>query len=165
MKLRFQKAEVSDLPLLYKLAEEIWIPTFAPLFSETQLRALYSGMYNDEKLTRWLNQAENELYFIYSEERAIGYFGIEKHPPVLTLDKIYIHPELQGQGLGLQTMVEVELLAVTSDLKRIQLRVNRFNSSAISFYERRQFRIIESIDIPGPDGFVYEDYRMEKVLE
>lgn len=163
--LTFQKADVKDLPLLYKLAEEIWIPAFAPLFSEIQLRALYRGMYNDELLTQWLSQKSNELYFIYSDQKPIGYAAVEKHPSFLKLDKIYIHPSLQGKGCGGAAMKKIDQIAIDAGLSVIQLRVNRENNSAIAFYLHRNFQIIESIDFPGPDGFLYEDYLMEKLLD
>lgn len=164
VKLQFQTATVADLPQLYEMAEEVWLPAFAPLFSETQLKALYSGMYNDTILTKWLAEKGNELYFIYVNEKAIGYSAIEKHSDFLKLDKIYIHPSLQGKGLGGEAMKKIEKIALDAGLSKIQLRVNRENHSAISFYQNRNFRIIESIDFPGPEGFLYEDYLMKKVL-
>jgi ribosomal protein S18 acetylase RimI-like enzyme len=162
--LRFRRASPKDLRLLYELAEEIWIPSFAPLFTETQLRALYSGMYNDELLTKWLSRKGNELYFIYSKA-AIGYMAVEKHPEFLKLDKIYIHPSTQGKGFGGAAMKKIDQIAIDSGLSVIQLRVNRENDSAISFYQNRDFEITESIDFSGPDGFLYEDYLMKKVLQ
>lgn len=162
--LTFRRAAIQDLPLLYELAEQIWIPAFAPLFTETQLRALFDGMYNDELLTQWLSRKGNELYFIYSSNEAIGYMAIEKHLEFLKLDKIYIHPSTQGKGLGDATLKKIEQMATNAGLSTIQLRVNRENDSAISFYKNRNFAITESIDFAGPHGFLYEDYLMKKVL-
>lgn len=165
VKLHFRRASTKDLPLLYELAEEIWIPAFAPLFTETQLRALYSGMYNDELLTQWLSQKGNELFFIYSNEEAIGYMAVEKNFEFLKLDKIYIHPSTQGKGFGGAVMKKIDQIAIEAGLSAIQLRVNRENLSAISFYQNRDFEITASIDFKGPDGFLYEDYLMKKVLQ
>ncbi len=162
--LRFQKASLNDLPLLYELAREIWIPSFAPLFSKVELEALYSGMYNDELLSKWINTEGNDLYFIFQGERAIGYTGIEKKPSHLKLDKIYIHRDLQGQGLGSEVMDFIEELAHSSQLGEIRLRVNRENHSAIRFYKNRDYSIVESVDFPGPGGYMYEDYWMSKIL-
>lgn len=163
--LRYKKATRSDLPLIYQLAEEIWIPTFAPFFSQKQLRALFTGMYNDKLLTTWLSQTENEFYFLYLNSEPIGYMGVENHDEFLKLDKIYIHPSLQGKGLGNQAMQKVEKLARAAKLTEIRLRVNRGNKSAITFYKNRNYTITESIDFPGPNGFIYEDYIMIKSLE
>lgn len=164
VELKFQRATLQDLPLLYKLAKEIWIPTFAPLFTEIQLSALFAGMYNDELLTQWISQKGNELYFIYASSDAIGYMAVEKHPEVLKLDKIYIHPSTQGKGYGGIAMNKIEQIAIEAGLLTIQLRVNRGNALAIAFYKNRNFTITESIDFPGPAGFTYEDYLMNKEL-
>ncbi|MCZ4407900.1 GNAT family N-acetyltransferase [Cryomorphaceae bacterium 1068] len=162
--LKFQRATVQDLPLLYQLAEEIWLPAFAPLFDEAQLRALFSGMYNDELLTAWLSREGNELYFIYDGDKAVGYTAVEKHSGFLKLDKIYIHPSIQGKGYGAEVMKKIEEIAFDADLNHIELRVNRENDSAISFYQNRDFNITESIDFPGPEGFLYEDFLMKKII-
>jgi ribosomal protein S18 acetylase RimI-like enzyme len=164
VKLTYRRASVEDLPLLYRLAREIWIPAFAPLFTNDQLEALYRGMYNDEILTEWLSTEGNELYFIYQDDRAIGYTAIEKHEGFLKLDKIYIHQDLQGGGLGSEAMGFIEGLAADSGLKEIRLRVNRGNDLAIKFYRKRGYEVVDSIDFPGPDGYRYEDYWMSKIL-
>jgi len=122
-------------------------------------------MYNDELLTKWLSREGNELYFIYLGEKTIGYTAVEKHLEFLKLDKIYIHPALQGKGYGGQAMKTIEEIATEANLPEIQLRVNRGNDSAIAFYQNRNFTIIQSIDFPGPDGFLYEDYLMKKSLQ
>lgn len=121
-------------------------------------------MYNDELLTKWLSQEGNELYFIYFDNKAVGYTAVEKHSEFLKLDKIYIHPSLQGKGFGGEAMKKIEKIATDAKLLEIQLRVNRGNDSAIAFYQNRNFTIAKSIDFPGPDGFLYEDYLMKKSL-
>lgn len=164
VKLTYSRASVDDLPLLYRLAREIWIPAFAPLFSKKQLEALYSGMYNDEILTSWLDTEGNELYFIYQGDDAIGYTAIEKRDDHMKLDKIYIRQNLQGKGLGGESMRFLEGLAADAGLNEIRLRVNRGNDSAIQFYRNRGYEIVDSVDFPGPDGYRYEDYWMSKIL-
>lgn len=162
--LHYRRASIDDLPLLYRLAREIWIPAFAPLFSKKQLEALYKGMYNDELLTEWLSAEGNEMYFIYEADKAIGYAAIEKKGDALKLDKIYIHPDLQGAGRGSEVMYFIEQRAKELQAKEITLRVNRGNDSAIRFYQNRGFEIERSIDFPGPDGYLYEDYLMTKII-
>jgi len=90
--------------------------------------------------------------------------AVEKHADFLKLDKVYIHPSMHGKGLGGEAMNKVEEIASDASLSTIQLRVNRENDSAIAFYKNRNFTITKSIDFPGPDGFLYEDYLMKKVL-
>ncbi len=157
-----------DLPTLYKLAERIWLPTFAPLFTESELQALYKGMYNDELLTNWMAQEGCTLYFIcrkgedshQAPERLLGYMATEIKSDHLKLDKIYVDPGLQGKGIGQWCMARVVEMALQHELLKVSLRVNRGNRQAISFYLKWGFEIEAEINFPAPNGYVYEDYIM-----
>lgn len=158
----------SDLPRLYELAERIWLPTFAPLFTESELQALYQGMYNDELLTNWMAKEGCTLYFICRKgkdsnqitERPLGYMATEFKADHLKVDKIYVDPQLQGNGIGQWCMAQVVDMALEQHLTKVSLRVNRGNKQAIDFYVKYGFEIIEKIDFPAPNGYVYKDYIM-----
>ncbi len=173
---KLEALKPDQLPLLYRLAEEIWLPTFSPLFSEKELQSLYQGMYNDDALKAWMDRPGCTLYIIYTApanlpngqihrpEVAIGYMGIEHTPDSLKLDKIYVHPRLQGQGVGSWAVEQVMAFAKNAGCERITLRVNRRNTAAIAFYNGRGFVIDAEVDYPAPNGFTYEDYLMSKSL-
>ena len=163
--LKYEKASVQDLSKIYDLSEEIWKPAFSPYYAKEDLDLLYTGMYNDNLLTNWLSNSKNMFYFILKDNRYIGYTAIELHSDHLKLDKIYVHPSLQGSGIGSLVMKKIEAIAAEFSLETIFLRVNRKNKLAIDFYHNRSFKIIESIDFPGPKGLRYEDYLMEKKLK
>lgn len=165
MIINYQKASADDLPKIFEISEEIWKPAFAPIYSPKELNVLYHGMYNKELLVTWLSITSNHFYFILNDKKFIGYMAVELHPTHLKLDKIYVHQSLQGNGIGSQVMLKVESFAREASLKQIMLRVNRQNRSAIDFYRKRNFHILESINIPGPNQLVYEDYLMVKSLK
>jgi ribosomal protein S18 acetylase RimI-like enzyme len=160
----FKKASIQDLPLIYELAEEIWIPAFAPLFAETQLRALYQGMYNDKLLINWLKQKENDFFIALFDGQPKGYYATENHQKYLKLDKLYVHPDLQGQGVGKKILQEIVNHCRKKGIPSIELRVNRGNDGAIGFYKKYGFEIEKSVDFEGPNGFLYEDYIMAKSI-
>ncbi|MEM9053444.1 MAG: GNAT family N-acetyltransferase [Bacteroidota bacterium] len=163
--LAYKRATVDDLDKIYELSEEIWKPAFAPYYSKEDLDILYTGMYNDDLLTQWLSNPKNQFYFILKDQQYIGYTAVELHSHHLKLDKIYVHQSLRGSGIGSLVMKKIEDIASKFSLERIILRVNRENKPAIEFYQNRSFTITESIDFPGPNGLLYEDYLMEKKLK
>lgn len=162
MKLKYIKAGFQDIPAIIAIGEKIWLPSFARYFEENELNNLFSGMYNSIKLSQTLKNPAYEFYFVKDENRDdLGYFAIEIKNLILKIDKIYVDPSIQRQGLGKKIYCHITDIAKEKKAKTIALNVNRRNSSAINFYTKLGFTIIRSEDIPGPNGFVYDDYVME----
>lgn len=156
------KAGLDEIPRIIDLAKEIWLPTFSVYFSLEELHSLFAGMYNTTKLTSDLQNSHYALHIVEnSGQNPVGYFATALKPGFLKLDKIYVSPNLQGKGIGRWIINEVIEEARKNNLKKIQLNVNRRNVPAIQFYRKTGFTIIRSEDIPGPNGFVYDDYVME----
>jgi GNAT superfamily N-acetyltransferase len=121
-------------------------------------------MYNEAKLLSWLSAPENHLYIVNYQNEPKGYLGLSYEPDRLWLDKIYIHPKLQGRGLGAAVLSRVERMATDANISRVALRVNRRNEKAIAFYLRKGFTIDGEADFPAPGGYIYDDYLMSKVI-
>ncbi|MCA1761391.1 MAG: GNAT family N-acetyltransferase [Flavobacteriales bacterium] len=164
--LKLVKAGIADIPAIQKLAKEIWLPTFGALFSGSELKELFEGMYNRETLHSTLQNPSYTLFFICSnaEEKTLGYCAVERKQHALKLDKIYVYPSLQGSGIGRAVMLKVYEMAENKGLSRVELRVNRYHQKSISFYEKQGFKIVESVNFPAPNGYEYEDYIMLKKL-
>ncbi len=152
---------VEQIPLIISLAREIWLPTFYIYFSDDELNSLFSGMYTTEKLTEILNNPDYKFYIVEnSAQNTIGYFATEVKKGYLKLDKIYVALDQQGLGIGKWMYEQIANGAKEMGLSEIQLNVNRRNAPAIAFYERLGFTILRSEDIPGPNGFIYDDFVM-----
>lgn len=67
----------------------------------------------------WLNAKENNLGFIYD---------------------LNIYKEYQGKGYGLKAMEEIENIARSLELEKIELHVFGHNTKAINLYEKLNYR-------------------------
>ncbi len=162
-KLNFVPVRLTDTEELLALSKKIWLPTFAPLFTEEELASIYGDMYKRQKVEESILDPTYFMFFVDSDKR-IGYGAIQKDGDVMMLDKIYIDPDLQGKGFGKKCLEWVEGQAREKNCEKIKLRVNRRNKGAIGFYEKLGFEIVETIDFDGPNGYIYDDYIMEKLL-
>ena len=54
-------------------------------------------------------------------------------------------------------------MALENHSKTLSLNVNRFNS-ALTFYEKIGFKIIDEVNVDIGNGYFMEDYIMEKQL-
>ena len=155
------RAGVEHIPQIIDLAKEMWLPAFSPYFSEKELNSLFQGMYNSEKILKDIQNPSYEFYIVENSlQIRVGYFATLYHPQYLKLDKIYVAPELKGQGIGKWIYNEVLHQARSQDFHKIELNVNRRNEPAIHFYKKLGFSILREEDIPGLNGFVYDDYVM-----
>ena len=151
---------IDDLNKIVDLAKEIWIPSFESYFTNEQLWSLFEGMYNTELLNQTLSNPNYHYYFInYKKDRVIGYLALEFKDDSLKIDKIYVHPKLQGMGFGNRIL---SFLVEQYKNKRIWLRVNRGNDGAVKLYEKHGFTVHSRKDFHGPHKYKYEDYIMEK---
>ncbi|MEN9909723.1 MAG: hypothetical protein RLZZ540_2872 [Bacteroidota bacterium] len=109
---------------------------------------------------------ENGHEFILAKEDDIclGFASFEHHyqnKNTTKIHKIYILPETQGKGIGKLLIAAIAQFAKENNSTSLLLNVNRFNT-ALAFYQKLGFEIIEEIDIELDFGYLMEDYVMEK---
>jgi ribosomal protein S18 acetylase RimI-like enzyme len=122
--------------------------------------------YSDEALRKQIENKEQLFYLISDTESTIGFIGIEHHyrnEAITKIHKIYLLPETQGKGIGKTVIDEIAKMALENHSTTLVLNVNRFNS-ALSFYKKIGFEIKETVDIEIGNGYLMEDYVMEKRL-
>jgi len=162
VKLTKTQAGVGDISEIIDLAERMWLPAFSPYFSETELYSLFNGMYNSEKILAAIQNPSYEFYIVENlQHMRVGYFATYKTIEYLKLDKIYVAPELKGRGIGKWMYNEIIEQARQNNFRKILLNVNRRNRPAINFYKKLGFKVVKEEDIPGPNGFIYDDFVME----
>ena len=71
-------------------------------------------------------------------ETPIGYLSYQDKAEVLILNKLYLHPDHQGQGHGAEIMLRL-IEAAHSRRKAIELSVLATHPRARTFYERHGF--------------------------
>lgn len=165
MELSIAKATVNDIPSIQSIAQETWPITYGAILSATQLEFMMDMMYSDTSLTQQI-QGKQLFYMVTSANKTIAFFAIEHHyqnEAVTRIHKIYLLPETQGKGIGKQLIDCIATLASEHDSKKLSLNVNRYNK-ALHFYQKIGFAIIKEEDIEIGNGYLMEDYRMEKTI-
>jgi ribosomal protein S18 acetylase RimI-like enzyme len=88
----------------------------------------------------------------------------ETKPGEMKLEQLYLLPELRGQGLGRLMLRHVEEQARARGCRSLMLQTNKRNDIAIAFYRKAGFTVCEEAVFDIGNGFVMDDYVMEKVL-
>ncbi|MFO7304192.1 MAG: GNAT family N-acetyltransferase [Gammaproteobacteria bacterium] len=153
-----------DLEPLAALAREIWTDHYVPIIGQAQVDYMLERFQSVPAMRAQL--AEGYEYFVVRDgERMIGYMAVRPEPQErrLFISKFYLHKSRRGSGTGRLCMEFLERLARQRSLERLWLTVNKENPS-IRVYERLGFRIAADIVTDIGNGFVMDDYRMEKSL-
>lgn len=161
-------ATVADLPIIRHLAQQIWPSTFAEILSEPQIDYMLEMMYSLNALKNQMSE-KNHVFLLAQEKESRQYLGYVSYEPdyqgqlITKIHKIYLLPASQGKGMGRKLLDEVARAAHSQGNTILSLNVNCHNK-AIQFYEKMGFRHVRSEKIDIGQGYVMDDFVMEKWL-
>lgn len=164
--IKITEASIKDIIKIQQIANTTWPITYGKILKQEQLDYMLDLIYSNEALINQIEKKEQLFYLISEDETTLGFIGIEhlyKSQAVTKIHKIYLLPETQGRGIGKKVIEEIEKLALENHSTSLLLNVNRFNS-ALSFYKKTGFEIIDEVNIDIGNGYLMEDYVMEKKL-
>lgn len=159
------KANKNQLYLIRDLAYAIWPKAYGEILSEAQLDYMLENFYAIPSLEEQMN---HHHVFLLAEENGVfyGFASYEincNNSGKTKLHKIYVMPETQGKGVGKQLLSEIENAAKEEGNQYLFLNVNRYNI-AQEFYKKLGFEIVHEEDIDIGNGYLMEDYVMEKKI-
>lgn len=154
-----------DFAIIREIAYQTWPVTYGNILSEAQLEFMLSRIYSENSLKE--NYQKGHHFLLVSDtDEVLGFASYEhdyEQRSVTRLHKLYVLPSAQGKGSGKSLIEYVEQLARNHGSEAVSLNVNRFNK-AYDFYLKNGYEKTGEIDIPIGDGFLMEDYTMEKKL-
>ncbi len=156
----------ADFETLAQLGERIWREHYSKIISMAQIMYMLSGRYAPDNLRSYLNADDRWLKLVTLDETAVGYcsYSVTKEPSEMKLEQLYLLEECRGKRLGLMMLNHVENQAREMGLKVLMLQVNKQNTDSIAFYKKAGFTIREEAAFDIGNGYVMDDYVMEKLL-
>ena len=158
-----------DRAALAALASEIWHEYWPALIGEAQTDYMVEQFQSLEAIERDLAEHAYEYWFLRAAEdgRTVGYTGgrVEPETNRFFISKIYLLKEHRGEGLCSATIRFYERLARERGLDALYLTVNKHNEMAIRAYKAKGFEVIDAVETDIGDGYIMDDYIMEKKLQ
>ena len=158
--------EIKDAPginLVERIANKIWNEYYTPIIGKEQVDYMLTNFQSRDAIYRQIMEDYRYFLSLYDGKYA-GYFAI--HPDVdkgsMFLSKLYVDKEFRGQGIGRASVAYIEDICRNLGLHTIWLTVNKNNEGSIKAYKKLGFVIVESIVQDIGNGFVMDDYKMEK---
>lgn len=160
--IEIRHAKITDLPIVQRLAYEIWPSAYLEILGKKQLEYMLEKIYSLSSLEHQFLVLKHQFILVVENETNIGFasFSAHQNSSVFHLNKIYVLPEKQGKNIGKKILnyiiAEIKKLGGTA----LQLNVNR-NNKALYFYQKFGFNIIREEDIDIGSGYFMNDYVME----
>jgi diamine N-acetyltransferase len=158
-----RKASLADIPLIRQLCFQVWPQTYASIITAEQIDYMLDMMYSEASLEKQINDGA-QFIFVYDETGPVGFASYQEiKPSVFKLHKLYVLPSQQGKGTGRYMIDHIIAEIKSAGATALQLQVNRRNK-ARNFYEKLGFSVIEECDFDIGNGWVMDDYVMERPI-
>jgi len=154
----------SDYVLIAQLADTIWRHHYIPITGIGQVEYMLNKYQSADAISKQIEEDGFEYFILTFEKNAVGYISIKKEKATLFLSKIYVLSDYRGKKIGKTAMQFIENKAKEYHLKTIMLTVNKGNVNSIKAYEKLGFVNVGALVKDIGDGFVMDDYKMEKTI-
>lgn len=146
------------------LANKIWHEHYTSIIGKKQVCYMLDKFQSQAAITQQIK--DGFLYFLMKEEKDayIGYIGVVQKDKKMFLSKIYLASEKRGKGHGRQAIHFIEQLAKEKGCLKISLTVNKNNINTLKVYERCGFVNVGPVVQDIGNGFIMDDYKLEKVI-
>jgi ribosomal protein S18 acetylase RimI-like enzyme len=145
------------------LAKTIWTEHYTPIIGQEQV----SYMLNKFQSTKVIEQQIKDgasYYLLAYNENPVGYFSYSIKEDALFLSKLYVLSSARGNGIGKTAMNFMQDKVIELGLNKIQLTVNKYNYNSIKAYEKMGFINVKAIVQDIGNGYVMDDYVLEKEI-
>ena len=155
--------KIQELSLVEELAHAIWHEHYTPIIGADQVAYMLEKFQTIDAMAAQISKGY-QYFLILNDGTPVGYLSFEKRKDALFLSKIYLLKSSRGKGFGRKAMRFIEARAKENHCSKISLTVNKYNLNSIKAYESAGFVNTGAIIQDIGNGFVMDDYQMEKFI-
>jgi diamine N-acetyltransferase len=160
--LSIKNAATNDIPELRELCMQVWPHTYTPILGTEQVAYMIELFYSPDALKKQIEDYHHRFIICYDGSKAVGFASYsEFDPDIFKLHKLYVLPELQNKGIGRFMINHIADELRSEGVRKLRLNVNRYNESAIAFYEKAGFKHHMEEDIDIGNGYFMNDHVLE----
>ncbi len=167
-----QISEVKILPVtsptrkmaVVSLAQIIWNEWFPSIISQEQVNYMVEKFQSMPAIDEAIAEKSYEYFLMILGDTPIGYMGVAPDDGALLLSKLYLMKPFRGQRRSNLFFEKAEEVAKEKGFTKVRLFVNRHNYNSVRVYLRKGFRIVDEVKTDIGEGFICDDFLMEKDL-
>lgn len=153
----------ADFECISKLAHVIWHEHYPSIISLEQIDYMLEKFNSVAAIYKHTKEGSLFFYMNYNDV-PVGYTAIRKESDFIFLEKLYILEDYRGKKIATAAMQFMEAFANYLGIFKIKLNVNKYNVNSILAYKKMGFVETKSMVTDIGNGFVMDDYEMEKVF-
>ena len=163
--IRLDPLSEHDFDTVATLADTIWRAHYASMISMAQIDYMLDGRYVPERMRQYLDSDQRWMWVLRVDGEPAGYCSCSlADDDAMKLEQLYLLSTHKGRGLGGAMLRHVEAQARALRRPRLYLTVNKGNTDSIAIYRRSGFVVREEAVFDIGNGYVMDDYVMEKPL-
>ncbi|NIK92591.1 GNAT family N-acetyltransferase [Mangrovimonas sp. CR14] len=154
-----------EIKRIAQLAHRIWNQHYVPIIGQAQVDYMVGKFQSEAAITAQIDNGYL-YYLIHWKDLPAGYLALapDLTAKKLMISKIYIAQEFRGKHLGQQLINFSVNKAIELQASILWLTVNKDNLKSIEWYQAQGFKIKEKVEFDIGNGFIMDDYLMEKKL-
>ena len=153
------------LETIEALGKTIWNECYSSIISQQQIEYMLERFQSVPAMEKQMAQQGYEYFLLQQNSTPVGYIGLQREQGRLMLSKLYLLAASRGKGYAEKAFAFVEQKAAEHGCSHIWLTVNKHNQRAIRAYEKRGFATIREQVADIGNGYVMDDYVMEKAVK
>jgi diamine N-acetyltransferase len=156
----------TDFDTVARLADTIWRGHYSSMIAMAQIDYMLAGRYVPERLRHYVGADARWMWVLRVDGVAAGYCScsLGEDADDMKLEQLYLLAEHKGKGLGGHMLRHVEAKAAALGRTRLYLTVNKGNTDSIAVYRKSGFVVREEAVFDIGNGYVMDDYVMQKRL-
>ncbi len=161
------EANLKQLDIVQSIAKKTWPIAYKDVISSTQIEYMLEMMYSKSALKEQMESKNHHFILAKKRNEVLGFASYEFNCNSVgktKLHKLYVLPETQGSGIGVKLVGFLATKAKENNQSTIFLNVNKYNS-AQDFYRRIGFTVAYEEVIDIGNGYIMDDFVMEKEVQ
>ncbi|MEN8212979.1 MAG: GNAT family N-acetyltransferase [Pseudomonadota bacterium] len=157
----------AEIAIITRLAERIWNEHYSTIISQQQIDYMLERFQSAAAIQQQIDADTRYFLINIDAARPVGYLSLvpDSTHGRLQISKIYVDAAHRGRGFGKQALDFTEKQCRSMHIINMWLTVNKNNHIAIKAYQRWGFHTTESIVTDIGQGFVMDDFIMEKSVD
>lgn len=158
-------ATKNQMEAVEELGSQVWHEHYTPIIGAEQVAYMLDKFQSFKAIENQINKEGYTYYLLKAKTQYAGYGAIKIEEGKLFLSKLYIDKAYRNQKIGHNMMEFLVELCKEKGLDKIWLTVNKYNNHSIAAYERFGFVKVDEQVADIGNGYVMDDYIMEKKIE
>lgn len=139
--IQIDKVKPDEIDKVKELLSYTWKATYGKYYLPTIIEKITAERHNSKLLSRQAN--DPNTYFASAKEngKIVGLITIyKKNKETASLERIYVHPEAQGKGIG--SLLMDSAFKYFPNIKRVTANCEKQNTNSCRFYLKKGFKKI-----------------------